>query len=267
MVDREPTRSELYARGLDGSIFRRVGNVQAVPETWQGWQGLGGYSQGRPAVVSQNAAQLMVFIRGSDNQLYANRLTVNTWTGWQSLGGSLTADPVAVAHGNSSGTMVSVFVRGAGGDVQYRRWNASSWEGWTSLGGWITLDLSAVARDTTKIYVFVRGGDNQLWLAYFDGGSWGWQGLGGVLTSDPVAAPYKYVPGQSAPYDNRVIVAGRGTDNGMHINSAQTGQPFGGWRGLSGLTSLPVTIATAASGYHAFAIDAAGTVHHRTGQY
>lgn len=38
----------------------------------------------------------MVFICGSDNQLYVNRLVVNTWTGWQPLGGTLTADPVAV---------------------------------------------------------------------------------------------------------------------------------------------------------------------------
>jgi hypothetical protein len=267
VVDREATKPELYVRGLDGSIFRSRGTVDWSTETWQGWEALGGYSQGRPAVVSQNAAQLMVFVRGSDNQLYVNRLSVNTWTGWQSLGGTLTADPVAVAHG-SSGTFVTVFTRGSGGEVNYRRWNGTGWEGWTSLGGWITGDLAAVTRDTTKIYVFVRGGDNQLWLCHFDGAAWGWQGLGGVLTSDPVASTYRYVPGQSSTYENRVIVGARGTDNGVHLNSAQVGQAWGGWRGIGGATALPVTVATRGGAYDVLAVDpATGLVHYRSGVY
>jgi hypothetical protein len=268
VVDRDATHSELYVRGTDGSIYRRVGNVQAVPETWQGWQGLGGFAQGKPAVVSQNAAQLIVFIRGSDNQLYVNRLVVNTWTGWQPLGGTLTADPVAVAHG-SSGTLVTVITRGASGEVNYRRWNGSAWEGWNTLGGWITGDLAMVTRDTSKIYVFVRGGDNALYLNLFDGAGWsGWQSLGGTLTSDPVASTYRYLSGQSPLYQNRVIVGARGTDNGLHINSAQVDQAWGGWRSVGGVTELPVTVATADAAYHLFAVDpTTGTVHHRTGVY
>jgi hypothetical protein len=39
-------RDELYARGTDGAIYRRIGNVTYWQ--WQGWQSLGGYSVGKP---------------------------------------------------------------------------------------------------------------------------------------------------------------------------------------------------------------------------
>jgi hypothetical protein len=107
------------------------------------------------------------------------------------------------------------------------------------------------------------------YLNLFDGSGWtGWQPLGGVLTSDPVVAGYKYVPGQSPTYNNRVIVGGRGTDNAVHINSAQVGEAWGGWRGIGGITALPVTVATVDDAYFVLAVDpATGMAHHRTGLY
>lgn len=266
VVDREPTRTELYGRGLDGSIYRVRGTVSWSGESWQSWEALGGYSQGRPAVASQNAAQLMVFVRGADNQLYVNRLVVNTWSGWQPLGGNLAADPVAVAHG-TSGTFVTVLTRGPGGETNFRRWNGSAWEGWGSLGGWADAGPAVVAQDTNHVFAFVRGGDAGLHVNHFNGAGWsGWQALGGVLTSAPVASAYRYVSGQSSAYENRIFVGARGSDNGVHINSLQLGQPWGGWRALGGLTALPVTVSPN-GGYHVFAIDSTGTVRHRMGLY
>ena len=261
VIEREANKIEMFVRGTDGAIYRRV----RVSGAWQGWQGLGGGSAGKPAAVSQNAAFAMVFIRGTDNQLYVNRLVVNTWTGWQSLGGTLTADPTAVA--TSNGNFVTVLTRGAGGEVNYRRWNGSSWGAWTTLGGWINGDLSAVSQDNTKIYLFVRGGITP-YVNVFDGANWsGYQSLGGGLNSDPVAAPYRYAVGFPT-YLNRVVTAGRGTDNRVYVNSAAVGEGFGGWRGIGGATTQPIALATDETTFVVFAINpATGVLNHYFGTY
>jgi hypothetical protein len=136
----------MYARGTDGAIYRQ-GFSAAF---WQFYgERLGGFAKGEPAVVSQNPNQLMVFVRGSDDQLYVNQLTGSSWSGWIALGGTLTADPTAAAHG-WNGQYVTVVVRGAGGEPNYRRWNGYYWEDWNTLGGWVTGRLSAVPWDVAR---------------------------------------------------------------------------------------------------------------------
>src|SRR5205085_9943301 len=60
---------------------------------------------------------------------------------------------------------------------------------WTSLGGVLTSKPAAASWAPSRLDVFGRGTDNELWHKAWDGSSWsGWQPLGGVLSSGPAAA-------------------------------------------------------------------------------
>ena len=172
---------DVFARGLDGSIFFR----HRPP--WQGsfedWVSLGGYIVGAPAVVAVNNNRLMVFGRGGDNALYVNTYDGANWSGYAGLGGNLTSDPVAVVRGG----VVDVFGRNVGGDIVSRRWNGSFWEDWYSLGGWLSEgNIDAVATKTDNIFVFARAGQTA-WVNQLDGGWIGWQSLGEAVVGDPSA--------------------------------------------------------------------------------
>ena len=256
---------EMYARGTDGAIYRQ--RFRADLLQFQGWEGLGGFAKGRPAVVSQNPNQLMVFVRGSDDQLHVNQLTGSSWTGWIPLGGTLTADPTAAAHG-WGGQYVTVVVRGAAGETNYRRWNGFFWEEWSTLGGWVAGELSAVTHDVNQVMVFGRGGGDFAYLNQFDGNSFtGWRNLGGSLSSDPVASATGLLRNDDQLHYDHVTVAARDTANRVTINGISLGQSWHGWQILSGETTRPVSVISLALGeYHVFASDpATGLVYNRSG--
>jgi hypothetical protein len=249
---------DVFARGVDGSVnsrrFRDAGG-------WEGWQSLGGFIKGTPAVVAlgpdsppaQLPKQLMVFGRGSDDGLYVNHLNGATWSGWQGLGGTLTSDPVAVARGS----IVDVFFRGAGGDVIERRWNGSYWESPVGLGGWIEGNIDAAATETNLIFVFARAGQTSF-VNQFNGSSWsGWQSLGTAVVSDPAAVAWS-----NPPY-SKVFVAYRGVDDKLYATgwSSMTGT-WSNWTSNGGNVSIRPMLTSAQ--HRMYAIDKdTGTVYER----
>jgi hypothetical protein len=71
--------------------------------------------------------------------------------------------------------------------------------GWGSLGGYITSIPSAVTDSTGRTEIWVRGGDDSLWVN-IEGT---WHGMGGILTSDPFVAE---------DYNGKIHVLARGGD-------------------------------------------------------
>jgi hypothetical protein len=160
---------EVFARGADGALWH---NWQVPPGGgWSGWT-----SMGAPAGTANNAAAvtsdpavvlsgdtLQLFVRGADNQLWANSqeqpVPGSAWSGWTSLGaptytatdtsqrppaaevftGGLTSDPVVGI--NSAGSPLAftmmVFARASDSALHYIPQNDlffGGWAEWTSLG-------------------------------------------------------------------------------------------------------------------------------------
>jgi cysteine-rich secretory family protein len=109
---------------------------------------------------------------------------------------------------------------------------------WEPLGGVLQSGAGASTSGTTRVDVFIRGQDAQLWHRRFDGAAWsGWEPLGGTLTSDPSAVAS----------GARIDVFGRGQDNQLWHKSFN-GTSWSGWEPLGGILGSGPASASLGSG-------------------
>ena len=150
--------------------------------------------------------------------------TTDDWWG-TSAGSTLVSELKTVPAGQFDAVDESSLQAAAGS------YKASPGGGWGSLGGVLTSGPDASSSGAAATDVFVRGTDNGLWHAAWNGTGWGaWQSLGGVITSDPTAVSWG--PG-------RIDVFARGTDNGLWQRT-WNGSSWSPWLSLGGvLTSGP----------------------------
>jgi hypothetical protein len=158
-------RAGLSARDREG--------VKALYTDWTPWQPLGGATFSDPAVTLGLRKGMVVFVRGTDNQVHHRWQHVRDgeWSGWESLGGATPSSPAATTY--RDGRLV-VFVRGTDSLIWYR-WHVrenGEWSQWKRLG-----DPRAGGQGATTVpgfwsgneywigwlSVFARGSDNALW--------------------------------------------------------------------------------------------------------
>ncbi|MCX5208382.1 glycoside hydrolase family 27 protein [Kitasatospora sp. NBC_00240] len=178
--------------------------------TWSGWQTLAlgtagstgpGSIQGEPAVVS-SAGGVDVFVRGTDNALWANTYKNGAWGSWVNLGGTLSASPTAASLGRDR---IDVFVRSTDGKVYQKtfqqtpgasdlpaywydvKWT-TSWVGQDAPNATTIVGAPTAVASLNRIDLFARGTDNALWQKSYVSGEWtGWTKRGGTLSSSPTA--------------------------------------------------------------------------------
>src|SRR5947209_3610981 len=213
---------------VNASVLRILKAKGLVGHITTSWTSLGGRFVGGPALASMNAAQLDLFVRGTDNALWHRRWNGSTWSNWESLGGQLTSDPSVVASGPSQ---LAVFARGPDNGLWYKAWNGAAWSGWQQLGGNFNSAPEAASWGPNRIDVFVQGTDMHLWHIWSTGSGWsGWQNLGGSVTS---------APGVVSWGPNRIDVFVRGTDKAIW-HMWWNGSTWSGWQSRGGiLTSSP----------------------------
>jgi hypothetical protein len=178
--------------------------------------------RGGPAAVSLDAGQPAVFVRGTTDKLYWQRLVGGRWTGWQNLGGTLTARPAAASYAPGK---AAVFVRAADGSVQYMIWDGNVWSQWRSLGGTLMPGTGPAATSPApnQLAVVGVGTNGLLYRQVWDGAKWsGWQRFTQTSPSDPGAAS----PGQGS-----WSVFAEGTDEALW---AQQPAADGDWVKLGG---------------------------------
>lgn len=75
--------------------------VQHTGPTWSGWSEVpgNGLTTDAPETVNYHGANL-VFVRGTDNHIYLNRLADGIWSGWSEVpgGGQTLSAPAAVVY-------------------------------------------------------------------------------------------------------------------------------------------------------------------------
>lgn len=219
---------DAFAIGADNEAYRRH-----WASGWSaGWQPVGDWpfpapawslplpELTAPAAVARGGA-IDLFRLGPTNTLY--------WyngSSWQDMGGMLASEPGAVSL---SASHMQVFARG----MDDALWTLAYNGGW---GSWQRLDLggmpagvaiasapAVVSPASGQMAVYVRGSDNQLWSALYNGSSWGsWTAGGGELASAPgasVASGATYLFAQTAD------------------DLLQTSEPGLAWQELGGLSA------------------------------
>ncbi len=102
----------VVSRGVDGYGYLGVYNGT----TWSGWAYLGGGCASRLTEATLGST-LWVFVKGTDNAVWAQRVANGAVAGWQSLGGATNSDPAVVV--DSAGSLW-LFAR-AGDSVELPR--------------------------------------------------------------------------------------------------------------------------------------------------
>ena len=127
---------------------------------------------------------------------------------------------------------------------------------WTGLGGVIQGRPVAVSSSPTRLDVFIRGSDNELWHRFWNGSAWsGWENLGGVLGSGPSVV---------ALGPSRLDVFIRGQEGGLWQRTWD-GTAWGGWQSLGGvLDGGPSAVGLGLSRLDVFIRGREGALWHRT---
>jgi hypothetical protein len=111
----------------------------------------------------------------------------------------------------TAGDRIDIVTRGTDNNVYLKTWTPSGWTGFSSIGappsGAGSEPTAVWWKGNTRLDIFVRGGDGQLWDRYMvGGGTWStWGSLGGVLASGPKATAFTT--------GDRIDVFYRGADN------------------------------------------------------
>ena len=125
-------RLVLLVRGVDNSLYCREQTGPAAD--WGPWQSLGGVLTSDITVTNGADGGVDVFVRGTDDALYAKRKAPSgSWTDWHRLGGGLTSN---IAAGPNADGRIGVFVRGMD-NAMWHIWQTTGggWSDWLSLGG------------------------------------------------------------------------------------------------------------------------------------
>jgi hypothetical protein len=192
--------------------------------TFGGWSALpgGGATSSGPEVVTFNG-EPWVFVRGTDDHIYQNRLTGGNWTGWSEVpGGGLTVGEPSAAVFNGE---LYLFVRGSSNRFIYlNRLTASGWTGWGEVpGGGTTPSEPEAVVFNNELHLYVRGHpDNKIYTNRLSAGSWtGWSEVpGGGLTDD---AP------EGEVFESTLYLFVRGTDNHVYDNLLTVNGVWSGW--------------------------------------
>ncbi|MBB1246184.1 hypothetical protein GL263_21890 [Streptomyces durbertensis] len=111
-------RLELFVRGADGRLWRRV---QRAPNgtAWSNWEALGGTWAGSPAAVVTGDGRITVFARRPDGRLMLsaqkhpstprNPLPEDNWSVWKEIGTGYTGNVAVAAVSGEDGTKFQVF--------------------------------------------------------------------------------------------------------------------------------------------------------------
>ena len=163
-----------------------------------------------PAVCSQDANSLDVFVQGTDHALWYKHLDGASWGSWKSLGGVLTSDPAAVSR---SAGKIDVFVprrrRRPLVEVYHGRRHLLVRPGTRSAGSSSPAPArAAYAWGDARIGVVVTGTNKALYHI--------WNERRVVRLAKPSADTLTSSPAATSPTTGVIDVYGRGSDGALY---------------------------------------------------
>jgi hypothetical protein len=200
-VSRAPGNIDLFAVHGDGKVYTTYWNQAAG---WnKEWFPVGKLSpfdvRQKVAVVSRTPQNLDLFIVGDNGTVYTTYWTqAGGWNAdWFPLPGATTFDVThqsVVAVSRAPGNM-DLFAMHGDGKVYSTYWSqAGGWsQGWFQVPGQMTFDaanqhVTAVSRSSVNLDLYVIGGQNIVYSAYWNGSGGGWSPEWGPVPGQPVPA-------------------------------------------------------------------------------
>ena len=257
----------IIAKGKDSSAV--------LKEDEKAWAALDGTLGGTPDACRAPNGDVVVVVRGMDDGGWIKRQHDGAWTPWISLGGRVKSDLSALCMPDGT---ARAFARNFDDTLALHTTNPR--DGWESLGGRLdgTPEVSINAKNV--IDVVVRGSDEAVWHARFDGKAWApWRSLGVKTTADPTiaritedraelvvvqgGAAYHGTVTDSGPVALQAIagtvngavdassirgghldVVARGPDDTV-LHNSYDGKRWSGWKSLGGTAASDPTVASA----------------------
>jgi GH25 family lysozyme M1 (1,4-beta-N-acetylmuramidase) len=251
---------------FNGNSSGLVSTLVATPAvTWSSWSSMGGNCTSHPSSASFQANELDLYVRGTNNQIYARNWNGSTWTGWTGHGNlpsgvTVAGAPAASANGGVPGRE-DLYAIGSDGNCYHDWWaTGSGWAGWQNLGHPTGVNFvgspSATCWAAGRFDVVAVGSDKATYHNYWTASTgWaGWEDLGGSTTYEPTA-----VSAASNWLDLFVNGGGSVFHNYWHDGSGWTG-----WQ--QNVPNITTSYGYGASSRGSQRMDlfcnASGTVHH-----
>lgn len=152
---------------------------------WSEWHRLQGVTIGKPAITSFDVDSLNVFVRGTDNQLWARYFDAGKWLNWVPHGGKLTSAPAVTSPETRKLYLV---VRGSDNQYWVRLYNSKDWLAWEPIGGNSTMDPAIISPTASQAHVFLCNSDGMVYMRTKNEGAWNpWTSLNKMCSSPPTA--------------------------------------------------------------------------------
>mgnify|MGYP000064708189 CR=1 FL=1 len=132
-------------------------------------------------------AEIYAVIRGTNNRIYYRSYSNGSWGSWKMLPGSTIDSPAAVECGGR----LHIVARGNSNTLWYGYVNLSTgnFSGWKRLSGATPSRPDLAATADCKLYLAIRGMDDQIYLNYHNGSTWvGWRRIPGSTLDGPAIA-------------------------------------------------------------------------------
>ena len=175
---------DLFVRSDTGRLLHRTRTAGA----WSSSSALDAVIVGAPATASRKSNFVDAYVRGTDDNLYANWYDQGTWNGPLSIEKTITAAPsVSALPGSES---MNVFVRDQNRALSQRTFHAerSGFGPWTQVDPRPITSAPASVAGAGGVHVLARDGDDVL-LKTNDGDWKPWRSLGTVAPPAPPPPP------------------------------------------------------------------------------
>jgi hypothetical protein len=258
VISRAPGETEAFVSGVDSTVW----HVRYDERRWQDWEGMGAPPTpsgvgivGSPGAVSTSTGLADVFVRASNNRVWAKAYASAHWSDWYVLPAppsnlTLASDPTVIS---TEAGRIELFVRGADGHVWYIAYGEGHWYGWYDLGvppgGSVTEAPTVVSSEPGRIQVFTRSANGRMWYIAWGENRWyGWYDLG-----QPAGVSVASAPAVISSEPGRLQAFVRGADN--HVWYIAYGESrWYGWYDLAGdIRGTPSVVASDATHIHVFA--------------
>jgi peptidoglycan/xylan/chitin deacetylase (PgdA/CDA1 family) len=228
--------STAFAAAPPQTSMSRTASAPTTPQqsqaVWSGWSQVpgNGFTVSGPTITVYQGNDY-VFVRGTNNRIYANTLSGTTWSGWSEVPGhGLTPSaPAATTDKNN----LNLFVRGTDNKIYVNALNGASWSGWGQVPG---NGLTPSAPGALGVSLFVRGTNNHLYVNTFNETTWsGWSEVPGhgLTLSGPATAV------SIAPEGTFLNLFVRGTNDRIYVNRTSGGMTWSGWSEVPGQALTP----------------------------
>jgi hypothetical protein len=256
----------VVVKGKDGAVWMKEGSAN--------WVALEGSVAGAPDVCRAANGDLFVAARGTDDGVWLKSRRGTEWSAWTALSGHMTSDVSIICMPDST---PRIFART--NEKQLAVHTPDPLTSWDKLG---QIDAAPEIAVSAKgiIDVVMRGSDETVWYAHFDGAWVPWRSLGvrtddtpaiarlgdgrldvivtqngvahhgtvpesGAMTVKPIGGEIVGSPDASSSGDGRMEVVARGKDGTVQRNTFD-GKRWSGWTSLGGEAASDPSVAPAA---------------------